>query len=229
MLQTGSGSGLPPGVRVGATLQLARRLYRRPAPFDVTVERAGIGELLDRQTQRLSGGQVQSVRFAIAIAGDPELVFLDEPTAAMDVAARRSFWKMIRQFGQEGRTVLFATHHLHEADQIADRVVVINHGRVVADGPGATLKAAVATRRVRFVCEHPDRGQLDGLEGVTDVEIHGRGGHALLPRRGRHGEGAGAAADRVQRPRSDRGRPRGRLRGPHRGRRGWAAARDRPL
>jgi ABC-2 type transport system ATP-binding protein len=115
------------------------------------------------------------VRFAIAIAGDPELVFLDEPTAAMDVAARRSFWKMIRQFSHEGRTVLFATHHLHEADQIADRVVVINHGQVVADGPGAALKASVATRRVRFVCERPDRRQLDGLEGVTDVEVHGYG------------------------------------------------------
>jgi ABC-2 type transport system ATP-binding protein len=154
---------------------LARRLYRSPAPFDLTVERAGIGDLLDRQTQRLSGGQVQSVRFAIAIAGDPDLVFLDEPTAAMDVAARRSFWRMLRQFGREGRTVLFATHHLHEADQIADRVVVVNHGQVVADGPGAMLKACVATRWVRFVCEHPDRAQLDGLEGVTDVEIHGRG------------------------------------------------------
>ena len=139
------------------------------------MERAGIGDLLDRQTQRLSGGQVQSVRFAITIAGDPELVFLDEPTAAMDVSARRAFWQMIRQFSREGRTVLFATHHLHEADQIADRVVVVNHGRVVADGPGATLKASVATRWVRFVCEHPDLGQLDGLEGVTDVEIHGKG------------------------------------------------------
>jgi ABC-2 type transport system ATP-binding protein len=175
MLQTGSGSGLPPGVRVAATLELARRLYPRPAPIEVTVERAGVGALLDRQTQRLSGGQVQSVRFAIAIAGDPELVFLDEPTAAMDVAGRRSFWQMIRQFGREGRTVLFATHHLHEADQVADRVVVVNHGRVVADGPGATLKAAVSARRVRFVCEHPDSRVLDGLEGVTDVEIHGQG------------------------------------------------------
>ncbi len=175
MLQTGSGSGLPPGVRVAATLELARRLYPRPAPFEVTVERAGVGALLDRQTQRLSGGQIQSVRFAIAIAGDPELVFLDEPTAAMDVAGRRSFWQMIRQFGREGRTVLFATHHLHEADQVADRVVVVNHGRVIADGPGATLKAAVSARRVRFVCEHPDRQALDALEGVTDVEIHGRG------------------------------------------------------
>ncbi len=175
MLQTGPGSGLPSGVRVEAALQLARRLYPRPAPFDVTVERAGVGGLLDRQTQRLSGGQVQSVRFAIAIAGDPELVFLDEPTSAMDVSARRSFWRMIGQFSREGRTVLFATHHLHEADQIADRVVVVNHGRVVADGPGATLKAAVASRQVRFVCEHPDPARLDQLEGVTDVEVHGKG------------------------------------------------------
>ncbi len=173
MLQTGSGSGLPPGVRVDATLRLVRRLYRHPAPFEVTVERAGIGPFLGRQTQRLSGGQAQRVRFAIAIAGDPELVFLDEPTAAMDVEGRRSFWRMIREFADEGRTIVFATHHLHEADQIADRVVVVNHGRVVADGPGAALKAAHATRKVRFVWEHPAVAVLDGLEGVTDVEVHG--------------------------------------------------------
>ena len=144
MLQTGSGSGLPPGVRVASALRLVRRLYRDPAPFELTVERAGIGALLGRPTHRLSGGQAQRVRFAVAIAGDPELVFLDEPTAAMDVESRRSFWRMMRQFGQEGRTIVFATHHLQEADQIADRVVVINRGQVVANGPGATLKAAVA-------------------------------------------------------------------------------------
>ena len=175
MLQTGSGSGLPPGVRVDSVLRLVRRLYRHPAPFDATVERAGISTLLDRQTHRLSGGQAQRVRFAIAIAGDPELVFLDEPTAAMDVSGRRAFWQMIRRYGEEGRTIVFATHHLEEADQNADRVVVINHGRVVADGPGATLKAAVVARRVRFVCSDPDRKLLDSLEGVTDVEVHGTG------------------------------------------------------
>jgi ABC-2 type transport system ATP-binding protein len=175
MLQTGSGSGLPPGVRVDTTLRMVRRLYKRPAPFDVIVERAGIGSLLSRQTSRLSGGEAQRVHFAIAIAGDPELVFLDEPTAAMDVDGRRSFWKMIRQFGREGRTIVFATHHLQEADQIADRVVVVNHGRVVANGPGATLKAAVTARRLRFVCADPDEKVLDELEGVTDVEIRGRG------------------------------------------------------
>jgi len=175
MLQTGSGSGLPPGVRVEKALALVRRLYRHPAPLELTVERAGIGPLLGRQTQHLSGGQAQRVRFAIAIAGDPELVFLDEPTAAMDVAGKRSFWRMIRQFGHEGRTIVFATHHLQEADQFADRVMVINHGRMVANGPGATLKAAIAARCVRFVCDHPDPAVLDDLEGVTDVEIRGTG------------------------------------------------------
>jgi len=174
MLQTGSGTGLPPGVRVETLLRMVRHLYRRPAHFDSMVERAGIADVLSRQTQRLSGGQAQRVRFAVAIAGDPELVFLDEPTAAMDVEGRRSFWSMIRQFGHEGRTIVFATHHIQEADQIADRVVVINHGRVVADGPGATLKAMVSARRVRFVCDRPDEHLLDELEGVTDVQLRGK-------------------------------------------------------
>ncbi len=175
MLQTGSGSGLPPGVRVASALQLVRRLYRDPAPFELTVERAGIGALLGRSTHRLSGGQAQRVRFAVAIAGDPDLVFLDEPTAAMDVESRRSFWRMMRQFGQEGRTIVFATHHMQEADQIADRVIVINRGQVVANGPGATLKAAVAGRQLRFVTDRPDERLLDSLEGVTDVVIRGTG------------------------------------------------------
>jgi ABC-2 type transport system ATP-binding protein len=175
MLQSGSGSGsgLPPGVRVDEALRLVGRLYRRPAPFDLTVERADIRSLLRRRTDRLSGGEAQRVRFALAIAGDPEVVFLDEPTSAMDVESRRSFWQMMRELGQLGRTTVFATHHLAEADEIADRVVVLNHGRVVADGPGATLKAAVASRRLRFVVDRPDRPTLDQLEGVTDVDVRG--------------------------------------------------------
>lgn len=173
MLQTGSGAGLPPGVRVGAALQMVRRLYPHPAPYKLIVERAGIAGLLDRPASRLSGGQAQSVRFAIAIAGDPDLVFLDEPTAAMDIVGQRAFWKMIREFSREGRTTLFATHHLHEADQVASRVVVINGGRVVADGPGAALKAAVAARQIRFRCDHPDPAVLDQMEGVTEVDVHG--------------------------------------------------------
>jgi ABC-2 type transport system ATP-binding protein len=175
MLQSGSGVGLPPGVRVHEALDLVRRLYRRPAPRDQIVERADIGALLRRRTDRLSGGQAQRVRFAIALAGDPEVVFLDEPTSAMDVESRQAFWRMMRDFGNEGRTVLFATHHLAEADEIADRVVVLNHGRVVADGPGATLKAAVATRRLRFVTELPVAAELSELDGVTEVDVCGTG------------------------------------------------------
>lgn len=173
MLQTGSGTGLPPGVRVAEVVRLVRRLYRRPAPFDVIVERAGITTLLHRRTGQLSGGQAQRVRFALAIAGDPEIVFLDEPTAAMDVAAQRTFWRMIRALGDEGRTIVFATHHLAEADHVADRVVVLNHGRVVADGPAATLKAAVASRQLRFVVDKPNCAVLDLLDGVTDVDVRG--------------------------------------------------------
>jgi len=175
MLQSGSGIGLPPGVRVDEALGLVRRFYRRPAPYDQLVERADIGSLLRRRTDRLSGGQAQRVRFAIAIAGDPEVVFLDEPTSAMDVESRQGFWRMMRDFGNEGRTVLFATHHLAEADEIADRVVVLNHGKVVADGPAATLKAAVATRRLRFVTDRPDRPELSDLDGVTEVNVCGTG------------------------------------------------------
>src|ERR1700722_6773852 len=173
MLQSGSGIGLPPGVRVDEALRLVRRLYRRPAPHDQIVERADIGTLLRRRTDRLSGGQAQRVRFAIAIAGDPKVVFLDEPTSAMDVESRQGFWRMMRAFGDEGRTVLFATHHLAEADEIADRVVVLNHGKVVAAAPGPPRRAAVPTRRLRFVCDEPDRADFSDLEGITEVEIRG--------------------------------------------------------
>ena len=178
MLQTGSGGGLPPGMRVEATLRLVSRLYPHPAPLEQIVERSGIAPYLRRRTDRLSGGQAQKVRFALAIAGDPELVFLDEPTSAMDVTAQREFWRMIRQFATEGRTTVFATHHLREADRVADRVVVVNHGAVVADGPGAVLKAAVGSKLIHFSCTSPDPCLLEGLEGVTDVEI--RAGRVVL-------------------------------------------------
>jgi ABC-2 type transport system ATP-binding protein len=174
MLQQGSGNGLPPGVRVTKALHLVRRLYPQPTPWDALVDRTGIGALLSRKTHQLSGGQAQRVRFAMAIAGNPELIVLDEPTAALDIEGRRDFWQMIKDLSGEGHTIIFATHHFDETDH-ADRVVVINRGGVVADGPGATLKAAVATRRLRFVSEDTDRLVLDSLGGVTDVEVCGNG------------------------------------------------------
>jgi ABC-2 type transport system ATP-binding protein len=173
MLQVGGASGLPHGVKVGDLVAMTSRLYRRPSPVGQTLARAGLTELADRQTQRLSGGQAQRVRFALAIAGDPELVFLDEPTIAMDVEGRRSFWAMMRDFSREGRTVVFATHHLDEVDAVADRIVVIRKGAVVANGAASSIKAAVPTRRVRFASPWADSACLRELDGVDAASIRG--------------------------------------------------------
>ena len=131
---------------------------------------AGLGSVLGRRADRLSGGQAQRVRFAVAIAGDPLLLVLDEPTAAMDVQARRNFWAQIRRFAGRGRTVLFATHYLHEADAAADRVVVIAAGRKIADGPPAAIKASFGDRQVRFTLVQGSPELLAALDGVRGVE-----------------------------------------------------------
>jgi ABC-2 type transport system ATP-binding protein len=134
---------------------------------------AGLGSLLRRRADRLSGGQAQRVRFAAAIAGDPQLLVLDEPTAAMDVQARRKFWQQIHAFAGRGRTVLFATHYLHEADDTADRVVVIAAGLKVADGSPAAIKADFGDRQVRFTADPGLPVSLGALAGVRAVEQRG--------------------------------------------------------
>jgi len=168
-------AGLMPGVRVGELLAMVRGLYPRPLPLDELVGLADLESLLGRRADRLSGGQAQRVRFAAAIAGDPLLLVLDEPTAAMDVQARRDFWRQIHGFAGQGRTVLFATHYLHEADDAADRVVVIAGGRKIADGPPAAIKATFGDQQVRFTLVQGSPALLAALDGVRDVEHdHGR-------------------------------------------------------
>jgi len=162
-------AGLMPGVRVGELLTMVRGLYPWPLPHDELAGIADLGPLLGRRADRLSGGQAQRVRFAVAIAGDPMLLVLDEPTAAMDVQARRNFWRQIHAFAGRGRTVLFSTHYLHEADDAADRVVVIAGGRKVADGPPAAIKANFGDQRVRFTLLQGSRAQLAALDGVRAV------------------------------------------------------------
>ena len=170
MLQS---SGLPLGAQVRELIDFTRCLY--PAPLDraTILDRAGLSALAARQTETLSGGEAQRLRFALAIAGDPELVFLDEPTVAMDVESRRAFWASMRRSAEEGRTILFATHYLEEADQVADRIVVLDHGRIVADGTAATIKAGVGGRTVRFTVQAADRQLLAALPAVGSVTIHG--------------------------------------------------------
>jgi ABC-2 type transport system ATP-binding protein len=165
MLQHG---GLPAESRVGEVLTLVRRRYDRPWPLEDLVGTAGIGGLLDRPVDALSGGQRQRVLLALALAGAPPLLLLDEPTSAMDVEARQAFWTTMRGLAGRGHTVVFATHHLDEADAVADRVVVLHGGRVLADGSAASIKSRIGGRTVRFRCAGPQDG-LAGLPGVTAV------------------------------------------------------------
>ena len=152
MLQS---SGLPTAAHVDEFLEFVRRLYRRPLALSSIVQRAGLGGLERRAIETLSGGELQRLRFGLAIAGDPDLLFLDEPTVGMDVETRRAFWTDMRAYGEQGRTVLFATHYLEEADAIADRIIVLNHGRVIADGTPRSIKERVTTRTVTL--HHAER------------------------------------------------------------------------
>ncbi|MGH9128895.1 MAG: ABC transporter ATP-binding protein [Acidimicrobiales bacterium] len=170
MLQS---TGLPTGVTVTEVVQLVRHLYPNPVGLEALVEMAGLGDFRGRKVDGLSGGQAQRVRFALAMAGGPELVFLDEPTVGMDVETRRSFWRSMDALSRRGCTVVFATHYLEEADAVADRVVVLDRGRVVADGTAASIKSGVSTRVLRFELAGADPGAMLALPGVVDVSLDG--------------------------------------------------------
>ncbi len=165
--------GLMPGVSVAAMVGLARDLYSRPRPLADLLAEADLTSIANRRVDRLSGGQGQRLRFAMAIAGDPELLVLDEPTTAMDVEARQAFWAHVRGYAARGTTILFATHYLAEADENADRIVLIARGRVITDGTPAQIKAMAGQHRVRFTLGRGDIAGLDRLPGVTGVDLRG--------------------------------------------------------
>jgi ABC-2 type transport system ATP-binding protein len=170
VLQSG---GLLKDLTVGETLRLTATLFPDPRPVDEVMRRAGIEDIAGRLVGKCSGGQQQRLRFALALLPDPTLLVLDEPTAGMDVEGRRDFWAAIRRDAQEGRTVLFATHYLEEADAYADRIVLMRHGRIVADGPATEVKNLSAGRSVRASLSGADRAALERLPGVRSVEIRG--------------------------------------------------------
>ncbi|MFI6454576.1 ATP-binding cassette domain-containing protein [Streptosporangium amethystogenes] len=169
--------GLVSRTTVGELLGFVSGTYRAPLPLPEVMAAAGLEGLFDRRVERLSGGQAQRLRFALALAGDPELILLDEPTAALDVRARREFWESMRAFAARGRTVLFSTHYLEEADEYADRVVVIDRGRIVADGTSREIKRLVSLTTVRVTVPAPETARLELLPGVTSVEIRGDRAH----------------------------------------------------
>ncbi|NGO81734.1 ABC transporter ATP-binding protein [Streptomyces sp. YC504] len=172
MLQSG---GLMEEVTVRELVELACALHPRPHPVDRVLAQAGLTRIAGRKVDKLSGGQEQRVRFALATAGDSELIVLDEPTTGMDVTSRQAFWATMREQADEGRTVLFATHYLEEADAIADRVLVLHRGRLLADGTAAEIKAKAGARKVSFDLDGAvDEARLTALPAVNSLEISGR-------------------------------------------------------
>ena len=170
VMQTG---GLLKDLTVEETLRLTASLFSNTRPVAEVLDRAGISDVGDRRVGKCSGGQQQRLRFAMALLPDPELLVLDEPTTGMDVTGRRDFWAAIREDAEQGRTVLFATHYLEEADAYADRIVLVSHGQVVADGTGAQVKALVSGRTIRATLPDADVLALQGLPGVETVEVRG--------------------------------------------------------
>ncbi len=145
------GAQLGGHARVREMIALYSGYYPNPLPPAATLRLAGLEGLATRAVAKLSGGEQQRLRFALAVCGDPELLFLDEPTAGMDVEARQTLWAALRNLKMQGRSIVLTTHYLEEADALADRIVVLNHGRVIADGSPADIKRTVARRRIRCV------------------------------------------------------------------------------
>jgi ABC-2 type transport system ATP-binding protein len=170
MLQDG---GMMPGVQVGELLAMVRTLFPAPLALAETITIAQLQGLERRRVDRLSGGQSQRLRLAMALIGDPELLVLDEPTAAMDVEARRNFWSEMRGFTDRGRTILFSTHYLEEADLSADRIILMACGRVVADGSPSAIKNSVGLRVIRFSVGHGGAANFETLPGTVSVTVHG--------------------------------------------------------
>jgi ABC-2 type transport system ATP-binding protein len=170
MLQSG---GLMPEVTVLELVTLVAGLQPRPVPIATTMRRAGIESIADQRVDRLSGGQTQRVRFALAIVGECDLAVLDEPTTAMDVETRRRFWASMKEEVAEGKTLLFATHYLEEADQAADRILVINRGRLLADGTPAEIKARAGAKHMSFRLDNVTEPFLLGLPGIVSVDMRG--------------------------------------------------------
>lgn len=150
-------------------------LYPHPLDVDQVLKMTGTTEIAARSTSKLSGGQTQRVRFAVALVADPELLVLDEPTAAIDVEGRRDFWNIMRSVTASGKTVLFATHYLEEADTYADRIVLMARGHIVADGPPTEIKAKVGGRVIRATLTGVSAEELANMEGVTKAERQGDG------------------------------------------------------
>ncbi|RIX59478.1 ABC transporter ATP-binding protein [Paenibacillus nanensis] len=168
----------PDGLTVRETLQLFRSYYRNPLALDRLLQIAGLDKEKNRRAASLSGGQKRRLAFAVALAGDPDMIVLDEPTVGMDVESRSRFWEVVRALASSGRTILLTTHYLEEADAVADRIVVIAQGRLVADGTPDELKASMPMRSLSFKARRmPAEQELLALPGVQEARVSGAFAH----------------------------------------------------
>jgi ABC-2 type transport system ATP-binding protein len=172
------GGALLPTMTVAQSVALVASVHKHPLSVEEALERARCSEIGKQRVSKLSGGQMQRARFAVAVVSNPDLLILDEPTAAMDVEARRVFWQSMQEFTEQGRTVVFATHYLDEADSYADRIVMLSAGRIVADGTPSEVKAVVSGRRIRvsfgFEWTTEVAAELESLPGARSVERRGQ-------------------------------------------------------
>lgn len=159
---------VPETLRVKEHIDLFSSYYPKPLLLAETLVAAGLRDIANRKFGELSGGQKQRVLFALAICGDPDLVFLDEPTVGLDVEARRTLWEEIRKLVARGKTVLLTTHYLQEADALSDRVVLINKGSIIAEGTPAEIKSRTTNRQIRCVSSLPI-GEVCAVPGVLEV------------------------------------------------------------
>ena len=165
---------VPETLRVGEHIELFSSYYPRPLPVAEVIEKAGLRGLERRPFGELSGGQKQRLLFALAICGNPDLLILDEPTVGLDIEARRSIWDQIRGFVHRGGSLLLTTHYLLEADALANRIVVLNRGRVVAEGTPSEIKGRVSSKRIRCATVL-SADTLRRMPGVASVRIDEEG------------------------------------------------------
>jgi ABC-2 type transport system ATP-binding protein len=162
------------GLKVREILDLFRSYYKKPLPLEQLLSISGLEKEANKKANSLSGGQKRRLAFGQALAGDPDILFLDEPTVGMDVESRRRFWETVRAFASRGKTILVTTHYLEEADNIADRIVVMDRGRIIADGSPAEIKAFATAKHISFDAGSEVTDEvLWSIPGVEKVERNG--------------------------------------------------------
>jgi ABC-2 type transport system ATP-binding protein len=163
---------VPETLTVREHVHLFSSYYPAPMSVEAALAAAELIDVADRKYANLSGGQRQRVQFALAICGNPDLLFLDEPTVGLDVEARRGFWQQVRALATAGRSIVLTTHYLEEADSLADRIVMLSRGSIVADDAPSGIKARVSLRRIRCVTSLP-AGVIERVDGVSSVRRDG--------------------------------------------------------